>query len=185
LILPAAISVKGKVIVGGKDLAQWPGVVHVVAEYQDKGLLNAALSVETTADAEGNFILAGLTPGKYLVQAALDDIWMSPVTVIRIGDEKLQPLHIAIPAPGAPVQIKLVGGDGKPDVGRAVTLNRSGPLSHLWPEELRSDGAGLIYIPTMESGLHILHVDGVVRPVKIEVPPLPAEQVIVKVRTSR
>ena len=149
------------------------------------GLLNAALSIETTADAEGNFILAGLTPGNYHVQAALDDIWMSPVTVIRIGDEMLPPLHIAIPAPGAPVQMRIVCCDGKPDVGRAVKLNRSGPLSHLWPEELRSDGAGLIYIPTMESGVHILCVDGVVRPVKIEVPPLPAVQVIVEVRTSR
>jgi hypothetical protein len=185
LILPPAISLKGKVTVGGTDLTQRPGVVHIVAEYQDKGLLNAALSVKTTADAEGNFILAGLTPGSYLVQAALDDIWMSPVTMIRIGDEKLQPLHIAIRAPGAPVQITLVDRNGKPDIGRAVTLGRSGPLSHLWPEELRSDGAGLIYIPTMESGLHLLHVDGVVKPVKFDVPPLPAAPIIIQVQTSR
>ena len=158
--------------------------MHIVAEYQDKGLLNAALSIETTADAEGNFILAGLTPGRYLVQAALDDIWMSPTTMIHVGDEKPQPLHLAIPAPGAPVQISLIGRDGKPAIGHVVTLDRSGPLSDLWPAELRSDGAGLIYLPTMETGLHHLHVDGVIKPVKIDVPPLPAAPVTVRVQTE-
>jgi protocatechuate 3,4-dioxygenase beta subunit len=184
LVLPSAVSMAGAVTVGGKDLSQRSGVVHVVAEYQDKGSLNAALSIETTADAEGNFVLAGLTPGNYLVQASLDNIWMSPPTMIHVGDEKLQPLRLAIPAPGAPVQITLVDRDGKPDIGRVVALERSGPLSRLWPAELRSDGAGLIYVPTLEAGLHVLRVDGVAKPVRIEVPALPAPPVTVQVRTN-
>jgi len=185
LVLPPPISISGSITVGGKNLLSRPGVVHIVAEYQDKGILNAALSIETTADAKGNFVLSGLTPGSYDVQAALDDIWMSAVTTVRVANKKLRPIHIAIPPPGAPVQITLVDRDGKPDIGHAATLDRTGPLSHFWPEKLRSDGAGLIYIPTMESGSHILHVDGVAKPVKIRVPPVPAAPVTVRVQSGR
>jgi hypothetical protein len=185
LVLPPPISISGSITVGGKNLLSRLGAVHIVAEYQDKGILNAALSIETTADAKGNFVLSGLTPGSYHVQATLDDIWMSAVTTLRVANEKLRPIHIAIPPPGAPVQITLVDRDGKPDIGHAATLDRTGPLAHFWPEKLRPDGAGLIYIPTMESGLHILHVGGVPKPVKIRVPPVPAAPVTVRVQSGR
>jgi hypothetical protein len=163
---------------------QLPGVVHIVAEYQDKGVLNSALSIETTADAEGRFILNGLTPGTYLVQAALDDIWISSVSDLHVSGEKLQTIRLAIPAPGAPVHIILLDHDGKAVVGRATAIERSGPLAGLWPKVLRSDGTGSIFIPTLEAGRHFLRVDQVSKPVEFDVPALPATSVVVKVRTG-
>jgi hypothetical protein len=184
IVLPPPVSVSGVVSVGGKSLLQLPGVVHIVAEYQDKGVLNSALSIETTADAEGRFILNGLTPGTYLVQAALDDIWISSVSDLHVSGEKLQTIRLAIPAPGAPVHIILLDHDGKAVVGRATAIERSGPLAGLWPKVLRSDGTGSIFIPTLEAGRHFLRVDQVSKPVEFDVPALPATSVVVKVRTG-
>jgi protocatechuate 3,4-dioxygenase beta subunit len=184
LTLPKPISVAGALTVGGQNLLHRPGVVHILAEYQDKGVFNAALSVETTADAEGNFALNGLTAGHYVIQAALDDIWISPVVDLQVPTEQPKPIRLAIPAPGAPVQIEFVGHDGKPVVGLGVRLDRSGPLAQFWPQELRSDGAGSLYIPTLEAGKHTIHLDQVSKPVTFDVPSLPAAQVVLHVRTG-
>src|ERR1035441_7796465 len=140
--------------------------------------------METTADAEGNFVLSGLTGGHYVIQAALDDIWMSPIVDLQVSTEQPKPIQLAIPAPGAPVQFEFGGHDGKPVVGLGVTIDRSGPLAHFWPQELRSDGAGSLYIPTLETGKHTVHLDQVSKPVTFDVPSLPAAQVVLHVRTG-
>jgi hypothetical protein len=184
LVLPKAISVEGTVTVGGKNLLHRPGFVHIVAEYQDKGVFNAALSMETTADAEGNFVLNGLSAGHYVIQAALDDIWLSPVVDLEIPTKQLKPLQLAIPAPGAPIQFEFVDRDGKPVVGLGVSIDRSGPLAHFWPQELRSDGAGSLYLPTLEAGRHTVHLDQGSKPVTFDVPSLPAAQVVLHVKTG-
>jgi hypothetical protein len=62
---------------------------------------------------------------------------------------------------------------------QAITLDRpAGPLAReCWPDEWRSDGAGRIYIPTLEVGKHAFHVKANGSAHEITVPPLSAEGV--------
>jgi hypothetical protein len=177
LVLPPAMALAGSVTVGGAPPTNRPGRIRVLAAFQGRGFLDSALSVETTADVDGRFTLAGLTPGKYKVQAALDDIWVSPTTTIEVVDKKREPIALAIPAPGAPVLVHLRDHAGKPLVGEPMTIDRPpGPLSDaLWPREWSSDGAGLVYIPTLEAGDHVVHARGS-KAVHITVTPLPADK---------
>jgi len=185
LVLPLAISVGGAVAVDGRKPSQRPGIIHLLAAYQDQGVLKSALSVETTADAQGQFTLAGLTPGTYLVQAVLDDIWLSSVATLHVPREKIEPVHLVIPAPGTAVRLELRDPSGKPLAGQSITLERSGPLAHLWPAHLISDGSGSIYIPTLETGRHTIHVSGVSRALTFDVPALPGPPLVVRLLTTR
>jgi hypothetical protein len=184
LVLPPAISVGGTVTVGGRNPSQRPGVIHLLAAYQDRRVLNSALSLETTADAQGYFQLAGLTPGTYLVQAVLDDIWLSSVVTVHVSEEKLTPVHVDIPAPGTPVRLELRDPSGKPLAGQAITLDRTGPLAYLWPNRLISDDLGSIYIPTLEAGRHTIHVSGVSKALTFDVPTLPGPPIVVRLKTA-
>lgn len=179
IVLPPAISQEGQVKVGGAappDLA----TIHVKAEYQGKGVLNKLLSIETTADVDGHFTLAGLTPGDYLVQAALDDIWLSPSTSIHVADADPKPIELDIKSPGAPVVVKVVDRADKPVIGHTLTIDRpSGPLAKtLWPHEWTSDGAGVVNIPTLEAGKHVLHSPDSPKPVEVDVPALPVKSAV-------
>ena len=58
--------------------------VHILAAHQGAGKLDGLLSVSTYADPDGRFGLHGLTPGKYIVQAAIDDIWLSQSVELTI-----------------------------------------------------------------------------------------------------
>jgi hypothetical protein len=140
--------------------------------------------VTTTADADGRFTLAGLTPGTYLVQAALDEIWLSSVVTVRVSDGTMQAIHLAVPSPGASVRLELRDRSGKPVIGHSVTIERSGPLAYLWPHELISDSAGSIEIPTMESGQQTIRVSGQSKPVKFRVSALPAPPVVLHLRMT-
>lgn len=184
-VLPPAISVSGRVTVGSKSPLRRPGVIHVLAAYQGKGALNPALSVETTADADGTFTLAGLTPGTYLVQAALDDIWLSSVSTLHVNGASPRPIRLAIPLPGAPVRVEIRDGSGVATVGHSITIERSGPLAGLWPREIITDGTGSVYLPTLEAGRQTLLASGAAKPVHFRVPPLPAEPVVLHVTLSR
>jgi hypothetical protein len=177
ILLPPAMSLEGQVKVGGTAPSKLDAVVHVMAAYQDKGFLNPLLSVKTTANVDGHFTLAGLTPGTYVVQAALDDIWLSKSQTIHVADETLKPLALDIPSPGAPVVLRLVNSAGKPVIGELVTIERpSGPLTEvLWPHEWTSDGAGVVSIPTLEAGRHQLHAEHSSKPIEVDVPQLPAK----------
>ena len=174
LILPPAISVEGSVTVGGENASHRAGTIRILAAYQGQGALSSALSVATTADARGHFALTGLTPGTYLVQATLDDIWLSSVATLHAENEKTQPITLGVPAPGTPVRLELRDRSGKPVVGRSITVERTGPLAYLWPHEWFSDGAGSIYIPTLEAGRHTIRVSGESRPREFRVRALPA-----------
>ena len=72
--------------------------------------------------------------------------------------------------------VHLRDADGKPVIGAALNLDRpNGPLAdRLWPHEWISDGAGLVYIPTLEACQHVLHSVAVEAPITVDVPPLPA-----------
>ena len=159
IVLPPPIAQRGQVKVGGGAPTQLNGTIHVKAGYQDKGFLNELLSVTTTADLDGNFTLAGLTPGNYLIQAALDDIWLSPSSAVHVTKGNPEPIELNIPPPGTPVVMRLVDKNGTPRIGEKLTIDRaSGPLAEsLWPQEWTSDGLGVVNIPTLEAGKHVLH----------------------------
>jgi hypothetical protein len=76
--LPSPFSLVGKVRITGDREVIYAGMVTVRAQHEGLGSFDDVLSVETTAGGDGRFELAGLTPGKYRVQAALDGIWLSP-----------------------------------------------------------------------------------------------------------
>ena len=172
LVLPPPLSVTGNVSVDRSALRPGTGSIRVIAAYQGESFLALWLSVEAHADADGNFALKGLSPGKYQIQAALDEIWLSAPVTVNVSDQNPEPVHLAIAAPGAALRIQLRGEDNKPVAGGAITIDREGPLSSLWPQQWVSDGAGVIFVPTLESGKHTIRGKGLSKPEVIEVPPL-------------
>jgi hypothetical protein len=94
-------------------------------------------------------------------------------------------VNLEIPLPGAPVVVQLRDAEGKAAPGRNVTLEHEGPLSSLWPKQWTSDGAGVVYIPTLEAGRHVIRGPGVAKPVTVNVPPLPGKRVALEIRVDR
>jgi len=76
-----------------------------MAAHQGGGFLDPYLSVSSSAGADGAFELAGLTPGDYQIQAAVDGIWLSPTVNFRIGGDTTRPVALSIPLPGVPVRL--------------------------------------------------------------------------------
>jgi hypothetical protein len=185
LALPSPISLAGKVTVGGASPSHRPGTIHILAAFQGRGFLNSALSVTTTAQADGRFTLAGLTPGTYLIQASLDEIWLSPPEKVRVVGTTSRTIRLAIGLPGAPIRVKFLDSAGNPVAGKSIMIDRTGPLAALWPEQWTSDNAGVIYIPTLETGRHNLRVLGVAKPVAVDVPHLPAKPLEIQVRADQ
>ena len=118
------------------------------------------LRVEAIVSPDGRFVLPGLTPGRHLIQAARDGIWLSHAAEL-VAEEGKSPPRIAleIPEPGAAVTIELIDPAGRPVPDEPVTLIRpAGPLAALWPESFRTDAAGLLTIRGLEPGRHVLEV---------------------------
>lgn len=49
-------------------------------------------------------------------------------------------------------------------------------MAELWPHAWTSDGAGTVYIPTLEAGRHVIQVEGAGTS-RIQVPPLPGRTI--------
>ncbi len=162
--LPPAVELGGKVRIGGQSALAWRNEVRVLAEHRGCGPLDALMNVETSAEADGSFKLSGLTPGDYQIQAALDGIWLSGSVELKVNADGAQPAPIVldIGEPGGRSLIQCVDAAGKPRVGIAARLDRpAGPLcDRLWPTTFVSDGAGLINLPPLETGRHVVHVQG-------------------------
>ena len=182
IVLPPPLSLSGRVTVGGASPVQRPGVIQVTAAHQGGGFLDPYLCVTSTADAEGTFELAGLTPGAYQVQAALDNIWLSQTVSLKIDGTAPPPVKLAIPLPGVPVRLQLRDASGKAVSGASITLDRGGPLAVLWPKEWKSDALGSVWIPTLEAGPHTASAAGGATRVRFEVPAQPGGPVIVDIR---
>jgi hypothetical protein len=158
ITLPPPISLRGRVSVDGEGETVNKGTITVRAQYEGRGKLDDLLSVQTTAGADGKFELAGLTPGKYKVQAALDGIWLSPAAEITVADKPLELLTLTIPPPGGPVLVTLTGKP--PRHPEKLNVDRPvGPLAdRLWPKFLTPDGARVVRIPALEAGQHRIQV---------------------------
>ena len=162
LVLPAPVSLHGRVTVGSQSVRGLPSSFRARAAYQGKGRLNEALSVEATAQADGTFELAGLTPGTYRVQAARDGIWLSGTQTVMVGTETLPDLTLDIAPPGVPVILKLEDQQGKPRPGQEVRIARpDGPLTEeIWPTMLTADSAGNLRVDGLEAGHHLVTIAG-------------------------
>ena len=156
--LPPPISLRGKVVVEGDGETITNGTLIVHAQYQGRGKLDDWLSVETTAGADGAFELSGLTPGTYRVQAALDGVWLSPSVEFTAGDQAPSPIRLTIAPPGGPVLVQL-SGQQKGSPAKLVVDRPSGPLcDRLWPKFLTPDGAGVVRVPALEAGRHVVRI---------------------------
>ena len=158
LVLPPAIALPGRVTVGGHSVLRLPSQFRVRAAYQGKGRLNEALTVEATAQADGTFLLAGLTPGTYQVQAVRDNIWLSGKQTVTVGAEAPAEMTLDIATPGVPVILSLVDKQGKSRPSQEIKIVRpEGPLTEeIWPRRLTSDSTGLLRVDGLEAGHHVL-----------------------------
>jgi protocatechuate 3,4-dioxygenase beta subunit len=177
LVLPAPVALKGKVTIGGFAPVGRNGRIRVMAGYLGKGTLNDILSVQTTAQEDGMFELVGLTPGKYEVQAALDDVWLCPSVEVTVAAAAPEPVTLAFGKLGGPLLVRVVGNGGRAIHDRPITIDRpKGPLARLlWPEEWLTDGAGEVWIPALEAGQHIVRVKRTNRTGEASVLALPVE----------
>lgn len=162
VVLPPAIEAQGTVTLGGRAPGSNGSLVRVVAAHQGRGVLDAALSLATTAGPDGRFTLAGLTPGRYMVQAARDGIWTSKaVEVVVELDKVAPPLALELPAPGESVTLEFVDRAGRPLAGESFTLARpQGPFASLWPATLRADASGRLTLRGLEAGPHSVSISG-------------------------
>jgi hypothetical protein len=176
LVLPPPLVLRGKVTVAGAEPRI--GTIRVCAAYERAGSLNGILSVNTTAQADGAYELAGLTPGTYRVQAAMDDLWLSPAQTLEVKAQPPAPTDFNIGGPGAPVRVRVTDEHGAALPGITVAVERpAGPLAMaLWPKGFETDGAGIAWIPTLESGKHTVLVGDVKE--EIDVPALPAADAV-------
>jgi len=161
-VLPGPLAAAGRVTLDGKPALGRNARVRVVAAHQGRGPLDAALSLEASAQSDGRFELRGLTPGRYQVQAARDGIWLSQGVNLRVEEGKATPdIALDIPEPGATVVVEVVDRQGRPVAGRTITLARpDGPLASLWPTAFRTDGGGKLILRGLEAGNHSLRIEG-------------------------
>jgi hypothetical protein len=175
IVLPPALRVRGKVLVGGKGVPDRASRLLVVAEHEGSGTLDPLLSQTVTPDADGRFELAGLTPGTYRVQAALDGIWLSRSVRLTVGPTAPeQPLTLDVGTPGRASVIRLTSRQGQPVRGVQATVERpEGPLAEaLWPARLVADGAGVIHVPPLEAGTHKVRIGRATGTTTLTIPPL-------------
>jgi hypothetical protein len=158
LKLPGARKVTGRVSIGGKPVEDRTGSLRVFAQPLEPNDLLWQFVIDVSAQADGSFELAGLNAGKYRVQAALDNIWLSASQ--EVTGPAAEPLTIDIPQPGGPAIIEVADQAGAPAKNVKVTLDRPvGPLCDLlWPKEIEVDSAGKAYVPALEAGEHTLRV---------------------------
>jgi hypothetical protein len=162
VILPPAIEAEGTVTIAGRAPTDDGSIVRVVAAYQGRGVLDPALGLATTANLDGRFRFSGLTPGRYLAQAARDNLWVSKPVAFQVEPDKpLAPLALDIPAPGESVVLEIVDRAGRPVVGESFALNRpEGPFAPIWPATLRADPAGRLNLRGLGAGPHSLSIPG-------------------------
>ena len=127
IVLPPPLSATGKVTVGGKEIRGRRSQFVVVAQYEGKGKLDRWLSRTVVPEENGGFTLSALTPGTYRVQAAMDNIWLSPSLRLEVAaGAATKPLALDIGLPGPAIVVKVVDPKGKPMPGVQATLSAPG-----------------------------------------------------------
>ena len=160
ITLPAAASVRGRVTLGGRSVANVKSSFRVLAAYQGRGVVNSVLSVDLTPQVDGTFLLAGLTPGTYQVQAVRDGIWMSATRTLTVKTGILPAVKLDIPEAGQAVDLRMVDAAGNPLPGATVRVSHpQGPLTdEIWPKAFTADGAGRLQLEGLNAGPETLTV---------------------------
>ncbi|MCA9069847.1 MAG: carboxypeptidase regulatory-like domain-containing protein, partial [Planctomycetaceae bacterium] len=192
IVLPPPISATGKVTIAGRPISEYPGNVRIYAGYEGLGKLDQYLSIDTTANRDGAFSLEGLTPGRYTVQAALDNIWLSKGVKFNVtADSERKQLKLDIPEPGAGTIIELQNAKGAPLPNRSLNVHEpDGPITRiLHPRIYNTDGKGAVWIAGLTAGPHRISVSESGTQSDINVPPLSEKsgsprRVVVKVPNS-
>ena len=176
VVLPAPVAAEGTISLGGRPIAGAGGRIRVVADHKGRGVLDAALGREVTATPDGRFTLPGLTPGRYLVQAAREEIWVSsPVELDVAPGQAPPPLTLDIPEPGEDVALKVVDPDGHPLADESLTLARpAGPLAGLWPATFHTDASGVLILRGLPAGQHVVTLADATGEASFQVRPAPA-----------
>ncbi|WP_165066184.1 carboxypeptidase-like regulatory domain-containing protein [Paludisphaera rhizosphaerae] len=166
LVLPSASGASGIATIGGRGVEGRGGRIRIIAEAQDRGSLADAFSREVVAEPDGRFRLPELGPGKYLVQAVRDEIWLSKAIplVVESGKEA-GPVEVDIPEPGATVALEVVDGRDHPVPGLSLSIVRpEGPLAPSLPISFRVDERGTVTLRGLETGRQTLLIDGGPKP---------------------
>jgi protocatechuate 3,4-dioxygenase beta subunit len=160
VVLTDSAEVEGRVLLGGRPNDAGSGI-RVCAAYQGRGVLDSVLSHQLSPGIDGKFRFKGLTPGRYLVQAARDGIWLSKSVELRLdANQNPPPIVLEIPAPGEAITLEFVDPKGNPFANRVVTLIRpEGPFAATWPPNLRTDAGGRMIFRSLEAGSHTATIE--------------------------
>ncbi|WP_165219260.1 carboxypeptidase regulatory-like domain-containing protein [Aquisphaera insulae] len=186
LVLPPTASAAGRVTLGGRPAtARDQAQIRVVIAADGRGVLGPAFDREVTSDPEGRFEFPDLAPGRYQVQAVRDDIWLSEAVPIEVvAGQRPVPVDLDVPAPGASVELTLVGSGNRPVAGRSFTIRRrAGPITTV-PLSYRTDDQGAALVRGLEPGLHSLLVEGDSGAHGFQVPRAQSEGTIPKIRVQ-
>jgi hypothetical protein len=96
---------------------------------------------------------------------------------MHVSANPIESIHLNIPLPGAALHIQLRDINDKPVSGGNLMVERSGPMARLWPATWTADANGMIIVPTLETGLQSVRVDGEAKAVQVRIPSLPAPPV--------
>lgn len=166
LILPTSAGAFGTVTIGGRGPEGRGGRIRIVAQAKDRGTLAAAFDRVVVAEPDGRYRLPDLGAGKYIVQAARDEIWWSrsfPL-VVEPGKEA-GPVEIDIPEPGATVALEILDGRDRPVPGLSLSIARpEGPLKASSSRTYRADASGSAILRGLEAGRQTLLIEGDPKP---------------------
>lgn len=171
LVLPVAAGVSGRVTIGGEAATGRDARIRVVLASEGRGAVEVAMRRETAADPDGRFRFGGLAPGRYLVQAARDDLWVSkPLTLVVEPGKEAAPIDVDLPEPGPPIALQLADRQGNPVTASFSIRKPAGPLGDLAPIAGRTDDRGEAIIRGLAAGVAMLMVDGDPAPRPLDVP---------------
>ena len=173
LVLPAPAVASGRVTFGGRRIEGRNARVRVVAAAEGRGALAVAFGRKATSDPDGRFHVPGLAPGRYVVQASRDDIWLSKSVPIVVEPGKdTAPIDLNIPEPGATVALDLVDERNRPIPGLSFAIRRpEGPLAAALPMAYRTDERGSAIVRGLEAGSQSIVAEGDPKPHAFAVPP--------------
>jgi hypothetical protein len=175
--LPPVWTLRGRITVDGQSPELFGDSVRVLARYRGHGKLADIFSIDRTASADGTFLLAGLTPGAYDIQATLDGIWLSESVRLDVPAtapkrEVLADIVLPIATPGAAAHVQITDADGLPLADQSIHVRfPPGPLAEdMHREPLKTDQLGIVRIDGCTAGRHTLTVEGFRDVLEFEVP---------------
>ena len=161
LVLPHGHRVRGQVTVAGNPALPIAAGITLLFQHQGFGKIDPYLSQVVTAEADGRFDVASLTPGRYVCQAALENLWISPAAELDLFQDTLD-LKFDIPAPGAPAPVRFLLRAGLPLRQQQIEVDwLPGPLTtRLHSDPLFTDAEGWVTFDGCSRGTARVRIHG-------------------------